>query len=284
MKGKKTNGFVEFTETWRISRVVMLTIVTASTAYGFGGNFKTVLLAALTGFFLAVGGFYMDHLADADSDKKSNRGRNPVAAGILPRKAGFLVVTVSLLLSGFIGFLANPWILLPLGSVILVLTGLASGVLSGPFFKAFSLGILQSLYASIGGLSASQSVGLPLLLICLFLFLAMTGGRVLGDIRDLPYDRRTSNRTIPKSYGVRFSLFFYLAFELASYATGISAYFTGYFGVLYLVCMMTIAAAGILISIYFMAKPEPKRADFANRMSLMLLGSLYIAAMILGKK
>lgn len=287
MKRSLTTRIVEFTETWRISRVIMLTFITAATAYGFRAESANVVLTTLTAFFLSLGGFYMDHLSDAVEDRRSNKKRNPIATGLLPKKYGIAVVAGALVIAAVCGFILNPFILLPVLAVVLVLLGLGSDVLGHPFRKAFSLGSLQAFYALIGGISSSNAFRdngmLALVLVALFLFLAMTGGKVLGDIRDLPFDRKTSSRTIPKNYGVPFSVAFYLIFETGAYAVGLGTAFTGFFSAGYAVCMALIAVIGSLISVFFLLKPVPERADLANRLSLMVLGSLYAAGMILGR-
>lgn len=282
MKTSFKNDIVEFIETWRISRVLMLTFITVSTAWGFRASAQQLVLTAVTAFFLALGGFYMDHLADADHDRRSKRGRNPVASGSLPKKAGLTVVILSLSTAIITGFILDPLILIPVASVILVLFGLSSGFLKHPFFKALSLGVLQALYAVVGALAAKHT-GIPLVLVSLFLILAMTGGRVLGDIRDMPFDKRTSSVTIPIKYGIRFSILFYIIFELGCYAVGIGGFFTGFFGRGYLICMILTAVIGTAISVYFIRDPSPKRADLANRLSLLFLGTLYAAGMLTGR-
>lgn len=50
-------------EAGRVGRLIMMALVTGSTAYGFGGSNRSVLTAALIGIFLALGGFYLDYLA-----------------------------------------------------------------------------------------------------------------------------------------------------------------------------------------------------------------------------
>ncbi|MCW4019689.1 MAG: hypothetical protein NWF14_00450 [Candidatus Bathyarchaeota archaeon] len=80
--------------------------------------------------------------------------------------------------------------LLVLACVVLIVAGLAIGILDNPISRAFSLCVLQGLHVLIGALAANR-FELGVFLLALFPLFAMNGGRVLGDMRDLPYDQKT---------------------------------------------------------------------------------------------
>ena len=119
--------------------------------------------------------------------------------------------------------------------------------------------------------------------IALFLFFAMTGGRALGDTRDLPHDEKTSTMTIPKKYGVRVASIFLLVNELVAYPFGFLIYYSGLFNIRLLYCMIVLSSIGFILTIVFIIKPTPRVAYFANMFSFMVLGLLFILGMILGK-
>ncbi len=260
----------------------MLTAVTSATAYGFGANLRNTALTAACAFFLALGGFSLDDLADKNRDRKTGKKTNVhLKAGFSDRTAAFIVI--GSLTAGFIlALFINPAMVVPVIAVIAVLLGLSRGLLDRTFLRAFSLGALQSLYALLGGLAAGK-ITPGMVLTAAFLFCAMTGGRVLGDIRDLPYDRKTKTPTLPIRYGIPFSLVFLWVFELLAYAAALAVFLTGELGPGYLVCAAVIAAGGLAINIWLTLKPVPRRADVANRMSLGILGGLYVIGMILGR-
>ena len=112
----------------------------------------------------------------------------------------------------------------------------------------------------------------------------MTGGRVMGDVRDLPYDSKTNTMTIPKKYGLRRASVFLILTQVAAYAVALAPYFIGALGRGYFYCILGIIAAGTVINIIFVTKPTPKIADLTNRLSLGVLGMLYTIGVILGRK
>jgi len=134
----------------------MLTLVTGSTAYRFGGSSKEVSLAGLIAAFLVLGGFYLDHLVDWKKDRTAGKMLNPIARGKISPGLGLTFVIVGTGTSAVLGFLTNPLILLPWYGVILLVGGLAIGILDTPILRAVSLGALQGLYVLIGGLFCRQ--------------------------------------------------------------------------------------------------------------------------------
>ena len=267
---------------FRLARIIMLSMVTASSAYGFGASGVNTALSGLIGALLSMAGFYLDFLLDYTVDKASGSPRNPLVAGLVSRS-----LLIILVIAGFSGSLAvalvvSPLLLIPCVSVALVLAAGGLGFLNTPYLRSATLGILQGLYALIGILSAGR-MNTAGVLIILFLFFAMTGGRVMGDTRDLPFDRKTGTPSIPNSLGMRFASVFLVLHEAAAYAAGIAAYFIGNFAPGFLYCMLATAGLGTVINILFLTKPVPERADSTNRLSLGLLGGLYVLAMILGR-
>jgi 4-hydroxybenzoate polyprenyltransferase len=260
----------------------MMALVTGSTAYGFGGSSKQVILAGLTASFLAVGGFYLDHLADWRKDRKSGNMLNPIASGEMSPGLGLVFVIVGIGTSAVLGFLTNPQALLPLAGVVLVVSGLAAGVLDTPILRAISLGAIQGLYVLIGGLSAGD-LGWGVMLTALFLLFAMTGGRVMGDVRDLPHDAQANTMTIPRKYGTRWAAGFLLVNEVIAYAIALSVYLSGALGERYLYCVLGIIIAGSVINLIFVSRPTPRIAGLTNGLSLGVLGMLYILGMVLGR-
>jgi len=267
----------------RIDRIIMLALVTSSTAYGFGGSSKKVCLVGLTAAFLALGGFYLDHLMDWKKDKASGNMINPIARGKVSTRLGLVFVIVGFGTSAVLGFLINPLILLPWAGVILFVGGLAIGILDTPILRAVSLGVLQGLYVLIGGLSVGN-FGWGIVLIALFLFFAMIGGRVMGDVRDLPYDIKVNTMTIPKKYGLRWGKIFLLINEIAAYILALSVYWIKALGSGYFYCVLGIIIIGTIINLIFITKPTPKIAGLTNALSLGVLGMLYVLGMILGRK
>ncbi len=270
-------------ESWRLGRVAMMAVVTGSTAYGFGAALRETLLIGLAAAFLALGGFYLDYLADWRVDRQSGKLLNPIAAGEMSPRAGLAFVIVGVGASAALGWLVEPWTLLPMAGVIAIVGGLAAGVLDTPVARAVSLGAIQGLYVVTGGLSAG-AFGPGVILTALFLLFAMTGGRVMGDVRDLPHDTRAGTMTIPRKYGTRWASVFLLANEVLAYLVALSVYWVGSLGTGYLYCIWGIVGMGTVLNLVFVARPTPRVADRTNKMSFMLLGTLYVLGMVLGRQ
>ncbi len=270
----------------RIARVAMMVVVTGATAFGFGAGAARIALAAAAAGLLSFGSFLLDHLFDLRRDRMAGRAANPFASGRLTPAAGAAIVALSLAAAAAIAAAACLpvwWTgLAAAGGVVLVVCGLGLGILDGPIARAVSLGVLQGLYALLGGFAAGPP-RLSLWLIAAFLLLAMTGGRVLGDVRDSAADARAGTRTIPLRYGMRAAIVFLFCLEAAAWLAGAAAYWPGGMGRGWAWCLAAIAGAGTAINVSFAVRPTPRRADIANRLSLGILGGLYSLGLVLAR-
>jgi geranylgeranylglycerol-phosphate geranylgeranyltransferase len=266
----------------RIARVLMMIVVTGTTAFGFGATAGRIAFAAGTAGLASMGCFLLDHLFDLRKDNHGKRAANPFSAGTLSRRTG--VVLIAVLLAGAAG-LASPlgWPApVCIAAIVVVVAGLGIGILDGPVARAVSLGALQGLYALLGGLAAGPpNIGLGLT--ALFLLLAMTGGRVLGDVRDREADEQAGTRTIPLRYGMRIAIAFLFVFESLAYVAGAAMFLFGGLGRGWLWCLVATATAGTAINVRFALHPTSRTADLANRLSLGLLGGLYSLGMVLAR-
>lgn len=267
---------------WRLGRIIMFTLITSSVSYGLGANLLNLLLAGVVGATLSAGGFFFDYLGDYKKDSESGNLKNPIARGTLSPTGGLIFIISCFTVSSVICIIINPWALIPVICLIGVIGGLVHGFLDTALLRAFSLGALQGFYVLIGALFAHK-FELRVILLALFLFFAMTGARVLGDTRDLPYDQKTDTNTIPKKYGVRWGSWFLLINEFIAYIVGIFIYILGLFGIGYLICMITTIVIGVPLNLLFIFRPSPKIARIANILSLAILGSLFVVAMFIGK-
>jgi len=260
----------------------MFILITGSVSFALGNFWINTILAGLIGATLSAGGFYLDYLGDYKKDRVSGKLSNPIAKGTISPLFGIILVIVLISISIMFGILVNIWTLLPIMGVILVVGGLIIGVLDTPFLRAFSLGALQGFYVLIGALMVFR-FELGVIIMALFLFFAMTGGRVLGDIRDLPHDEKTDTITLPKKYGIHRASYFLLLNEILAYIFGILVYFTGILGIGFLFCMILTIIIGLPMTIYFVYKPSPKTGNLINMLSFGILGMLFIIGLIIGK-
>ncbi len=267
---------------WRLGRILMFIFITSSVSFGLGGSLINILLAGLVGATLSAGGFFFDYLGDYNNDRESGYLKNPIAKGKLSPRGGLIIIISCFTMSSVTCIIINPWALIPLVCLIGVIGGLVQGLFDSALLRAFSLGILQGFYVLIGALFAYK-FELSVILLALFLFFAMTGARVLGDTRDLPYDQKIDTNTIPKKYGIQWGGYFLLINELIAYIIGIVIYLLGLFGIGYLICMISIIVIGVPLNLLFIIRPSPKIARTINVLSLAILGSLFVLAMFIGK-
>jgi 4-hydroxybenzoate polyprenyltransferase len=268
---------------FRPNRTVMVAMITGAAAFTAGAGLVRSLWMTLAGWCLAVGGFSLDFYADRDLDIKGPRAEirhNPLADGSLSPPTGLAFSLTFIAASFVVTFLIAPWALLPWGIILAVIVGLALHLFETPLTRALTLGLLQALYALMGGAAGHLSPGLGLLA-GMFLF-AMFGGRGMIDIRDFPQDEVTRVQTLPKRYGIKRTAQFTAICLLISYALSLAAYFAGEFSTVYLYLDLAFIAIGLVCVWLFVTRPSPKLAYVLTMVFMMGEGFLICLAMILG--
>ncbi len=268
---------------FRLNRTVMVATITGAAAFTAGAGPVRSLWMTLAGWCLAVGGFSLDFYADRDLDIQGPRAQirhNPLADGSLSPPVGFAFSLTFITVSFVVTLLVAPWALLPWGIILAVIVGLALHLFETPLARALTLGLLQALYAFMGGVAGRLSPGLGLL--AGMFFFAMFGGRGMIDIRDFPQDEVTRVQTLPKRYGVRRTAQFTAVCLLISYALSLTAYFTGEFSPVYLYLDLAFIAIGLVCVWLFVTRPSPKLAYVLTIVFMMGEGLLISLAMILG--
>jgi len=267
----------------RLNRTIMVAMITGASAFAAGRNIRDSLLIALAGWFLAVGGFSLDFLADRDLDMEEPRAKirhNPYTDGSLSLTTGLVFSLVFISASFVLTLILAPMALIIWGLILLVIVGLALHWFEYPLSRALTLGLLQGLYALMGGLSGSLSPGL--VIISLMFFFAMFGGRGMIDIRDFPQDIETRVMTLPKRYGIKRTARFTGICLFISFALSLVAYFTGDFTTIYLYLDLVFIITGTVSAILFMVKPSPELAFRLTLVFMMGMGTVICLAMILG--
>ena len=267
----------------RLNRTIMVAVITGSAAFAGGAGVVPSLWMTMGAWCLAVGGFSLDFYADRDLDIEGPRAEirhNPLADGSLSPAIGLAFSSTFIAASIVITSLIAPWALLPWGIILAIIVGLALHFFETPLARALSLGLLQALYALMGGVAGSLSPGLWLL--AGMFFFAMFGGRGMIDIRDFPQDKATRVQTLPKRYGIKPTARFTAICLLISYALSLAAYFTGEFIAIYLYLDLVFIAVGLICAGFFVTRPSPKLAYALTLVFMMGMGSLICLAMILG--
>jgi 4-hydroxybenzoate polyprenyltransferase len=205
---------------------------------------------------------------------------NPYTDGSLSLTTGLVFSLVFISASFVLTLILAPMALIIWGLILLVIVGLALHWFEYPLSRALTLGLLQGLYALMGGLSGSLSPGL--VIISLMFFFAMFGGRGMIDIRDFPQDIETRVMTLPKRYGIKRTAQFTGICLFISFALSLVAYITGDFTTIYLYLDLVFIITGTVSAILFMVKPSPELAFRLTLVFMMGMGTVICLAMILG--
>jgi 4-hydroxybenzoate polyprenyltransferase len=267
----------------RLNRTIMVTMITGAAAFAADAGLSRTLWMSLAAWCLAVGGFSLDFYADRDLDMEGPRAEirhNPFADGSLSPVTGLAFSSTFITASIVTAILVAPWTLLPMGITLAIIVGLALHIFEAPLARASTLGLLQALYALMGGTAGHLSPGLWLL--AGVFFFAMFGGRGMIDIRDFPQDKVTRVQTLPKRYGIKRTAQFAAICLLISYALSLAAYFTGEFNTIYLYLDLVFIAVGLVCVWLFATRPSPQLAYRLTLVAMMGMGFLICLAMILG--
>ncbi len=267
----------------RFNRTMMVAMITGAAAFAADAGVTKALWMTLTAWFLAVGGFSLDFYADRDLDAEGPRAEmrhNPLTDGSLSPATGLGFSIIFIVTSFVVTLLIAPPALLPWSVILAIIVGLALHVFERPLTRALTLGLLQGLYALMGGLSGHLSPGLWLL--AGMFFFAMFGGRGMIDIRDFPQDRASRVQTLPKRYGVKRTAQFTAICLLVAYALSLAVYFTCEFSPIYLYLDVGFIAVGVVCAWLFATRPSPRLAYVLTLVCMMGMGSLICLAVILG--
>ncbi|HXZ29981.1 MAG TPA: UbiA prenyltransferase family protein [Dehalococcoidia bacterium] len=267
----------------RLNRTAMVAMITGAAAFAANAGVTNAIWMTLAGWCLAVGGFSLDFYADRDLDAEGPRAEmrhNPLTDGSLSPSIGLAFSMTFIAISFTMTLLVAPWALLPWSIILAIIVGLALHSFERPLARALSLGLLQGLYAVMGGVSGRLSPGLWLL--AGMFFFAMFGGRGMIDIRDFPQDKVTRVQTLPKRYGVKRTAQFTTLCLLIAYALSLAVYFTGEFSPIYLHLDLVFVAVGLACAWLFATRPSPRLAYILTLVYMMGMGFLICLAMILG--
>jgi 4-hydroxybenzoate polyprenyltransferase len=267
----------------RLNRTVMVAMISGAAAFTANAGATTTVWMTMAAWCLAVGGFSLDFYADRDLDAEGPRAEmrhNPLTDGSLSPSIGLAFSMTFIAISFATTLLVAPWALLPWGTILAIIVGLALHIFERPLTRALTLGLLQGLYVLLGGVSGRLSPGLWLL--AGMFFFAMFGGRGMIDIRDFPQDTVTRVQTLPKRYGVKRTAHFTAFCLLITYALSLAVYFTGEFNPIYLYLDLTFITVGVVCAWLFATRPSPKLAYILTLVCMMGMGSLICLAMILG--
>ena len=273
-----------FLRLFRLERSIMVSLITGVAAYVAGAGTDRSLLMMLAGWFLAVGGFSLDFVADRTIDKHGPRAMirlNPVSDGSIAPLHGLLFSLFFIAASLVVTCMVSPASLLCWVCIVSIFAGLALHRFEGPFSRAVTLGGLQALYFIMGGMSGKLTKGIWLL--AAMFFFAMTGGRWMTDVRDYLQDKETPVRTLPQRIGIARSAWMTFLFLLISYGFSYAAVFTGEFGRWYLYLDIAFIAIGVAVGLFFVVHPTPRVAQVLVFVFMMGLGTLILLAMVLGK-
>jgi 4-hydroxybenzoate polyprenyltransferase/geranylgeranylglycerol-phosphate geranylgeranyltransferase len=192
----------------------LVAIAGVELASGGQAPFGRIALAAVAVLAGWEAGLYASDYYDRELDAMSKPSR-PVPSGRVPPREAFWTM-VGLIAAGYILAL----LLGPANLALAVLTTVL-GIAYSRAFKSmailgnFDRGVLGVCAVLFGALAGGRLFTVPILLLCLLVFVHDGGTNLVGTMRDVSGDREAGYQTVPVVYGLTRSL------ELAMTAAGL---------------------------------------------------------------
>ncbi len=239
-------------------------IAAAALAEASWEQWRTVLLAALTGVFVAAGANAINDYFDVATDS-INRPERPIPRGDLTTKQAWVVWAITSAAGLVCSWLTGPY---PFGIALVAVAllylyshSLKAKPLAGNLLVAFMTGL-----AFIFG---AVAVGLPEagVMPFVFAFLSNLAREVVKDIEDREGDRASGAATFPIRYGVGKSRLVISIALILLIASTFYAYAEEMYGEAYLWLVIAADVCLAFVAIYVWRSEEPRHM---RKMSTML--------------
>ena len=120
-----------------------------------------------------------------------------------------------------------------------------------------------------------------MILVAIVLLAAMSGARVVADIRDLPSDLDTDTVTLAKAYGIEKSKWILPLTMTTAFGLGLALYPLSPFDIDYVIWTVVGFGVGLVLAWVFVFNPTPNLA-FKLGLPFWGAGILYMVALYLG--
>lgn len=278
MNFKKLKAFTELIRPVNVA-MVFLAIGAASLLAGAElVDWKTILLASLSGALIASGGYAINDYFDADIDS-INRPDRPLPRGAVEKTEAWWIWRMSssagVILSAFLGpaqlFIALVWVI----SLYFYSKRFKRVVLIGNIIVSVATG-LALLY---GGLVVGniERAFVP----ALFAFLVNFAREVVKDVEDMEGDAKGNAQTLPVKHGTKPALVLATVTLLMLIAATLAAFQFGLYNLRYLavVALVDVALIIVILSMWRSSAPATMHKLSTVLKASMLLG---MVAMYLG--
>jgi 4-hydroxybenzoate polyprenyltransferase len=229
-----------------------------------------------------MAGFAIDVYADREVDKDGPRAWpiNPISTGMMSAKAAERGIEIFVAAGLFFCVSVHPLTLLPAFALLGVFWGLANGTFDGPLGRMVTMGLLQALYVLLAA-AATGTFPAFMIMIAIVLLAAMSGARVVADIRDLPSDIDTDTVTLAKAYGIEKSKWILPLTMTTAFGLGLALYPLSPFDFDYVIWTVAGFGMGLVLAWVFVFNPTPNLA-FKLGLPFWGAGILYMVALYLG--
>lgn len=192
----------------------------------FGNLFEGIISMVFSGLVTAFG-LVLNDVEDAELDGLVGKHRNPIAAGELSRRSGYLIALMFLLLSLLTMPLLNFYNQILGLIVIFLFYSYSSGIRakSKPVLDVLYHGLCLAIFAVMGYIS-QRPFNVSCLIFSAVIFFLSGVSEILQEIRDWESDRKTIETTVTK-LGRKCSLILCLVFFSAVLALFATASFHG---------------------------------------------------------
>jgi geranylgeranylglycerol-phosphate geranylgeranyltransferase len=247
--------------------IVVASVYLGALFAGVLGPSASLLLACLSAFLIASGGYSINDYFDYATDS-INKPLRPIPRGELRRDE---VLVLSLILMGtgvaiaqFIG--RGSGVVAVCAAVLLFLYSyrLKRLALAGNLVVSLLCGLVF-LYA---GLSVGELV--PVLIPSVFSFLFHLGREILKDVEDMEGDRKTQVCTIPIRWGVRTAVLSSTLIYLSLMALTPLPYLVDLYRLRYLVAVILAVDLPLALVITHTWKPHPRWGHVSTVLKIMM--------------
>jgi len=279
MLSKKLKAYVDLTRPVNVA-ITMLSIPAASILAG--GNLKQwfeILVAALTGGFVAAAANSINDFFDVEIDRINKPGR-PIPRGDASKKEAWIEWLSLSIVAVLLNLMLNDY---ALGIVVFAVVTLYW--YSALFKRTVIAGnLVVGLMTGMAFVYGAVVVGNPgkAVVPALFAFLINVAREVIKDIEDVEGDRAEHAATLPVKYGTRPALWLATVSIVVLIATTIVAFWRGLYTVLYLYPVLVVDILLLIVTIWMWRDQKPATMSrLSNGLKLCMilgLGALFVGS------
>ncbi len=278
MLSRKLKAYIDLTRPVNVF-ITLLSIPAASLLAGARATqWVQVLLAALTGGFVAAAANSINDYFDVEIDR-INKPSRPIPRGDASKVEAWGEWFVLSVVAVALNLLLNHWALVIVVCAVVILYWYSAyfkrAIIIGNFIVAVMTG-MAFIYGAVAVGNVTRAI-VP----AIFAFLINLIREIIKDIEDVEGDRKENARTLPVRYGNKPALLFASATIVILIVTTLAAYQIGLYTVLYLYPVLSVDVLLVVVLIWMWKDQTPSTMNkLSNGLKLCMLVGL--AALFLG--